>query len=159
MQKVTKEISLITIKDNRLKTRYEESVFATGDTHVVTYENATPVHDDLAAAVQRLSDHVLKISGITAESNPVRVTGYQRQNIGDTQLVTIYASLEAEGTANVAARIYIGRDEYEDIDLLLEALSRCEREVFLYIEKGKTFEGETRVALDNEDLDIIDKAA
>ena len=55
--------------------------------------------------------------------------------------------------------IYIGRDEYDDIDLLLEALSRCEREVFLYIEKGKTFEGEKRVELDDDDLDLIEQAA
>lgn len=159
MQKITKEISLVSIKDNRLKTRYEEAVFATGDTHIVTYENATPIHEDLANAVQRLSRHVLKISGITAEPDRVRITGYQRQNIGDAQLVTIYAGMEARGAANLAARIYIGRDEYEDIDLLLEALSRCEREVLLYVEKGKTFEGEKRVALDDEDLELLGKAA
>ena len=159
MQKVTKETSLVSIKENRLKTRYEESFFATGDTHVVTYENATPIHDDLAAAVQRLSDHVLKICGIAAEPGHIRVTGYQRQNIGDAQLVTIYAGMEACGGANLAARIYIGRDEYDDIDLLLEALSRCEREVFLYIEKGKTFEGEKPIGLDNDDLDLIGNAA
>lgn len=159
MQKVTKEISLVSIKDNRLKTRYEAAVFTTGDTHVVTYENATPVHSDLATAVQRLSDHVLKISGITAEPDRIHITGYQRQNMGDAQLVTIYAAVEACGAANLAARIYIGRDEYDDIDLLLEALSRCEREVFLYIEKGKTFEGEKRVELDDDDLDLIEQAA
>ena len=83
MQKVTKEINLVSIKDNHLKTRYEAAVFTTGDTHVVTYENATPVHSDLAAAVQRLSDHVLKISGITAKPDHIHITGYQRQNMGD----------------------------------------------------------------------------
>ena len=159
MQKVTTEINLVSIKDNHWKTRYEAAVFTTGDTHVVTYENATPVHSDLAAAVQRLSDHVLKISGITAKPDHIHITGYQRQNMGDAQLVTIYAAVEACGAANLAARIYIGRDEYDDIDLLLEVLSRCEREVFLYIEKGKTFEGEKRVELDDDDLDLIEKAA
>lgn len=158
MQKVTKEISLVSIKDNRLKTRYEESFFTTGDTHIVTYENATPIHSDLADALQGLSPHVLKISGIEAKPEQIRITGYQRQNIGDAQLVTIYANMEACGTANLAARIYIGRDEYADIDLLLEAFSRCEREVFLYIEKGKTFEGE-RVELSDEELELIGKAA
>ena len=101
----------------------------------------------------------MKISGITAEPDRIRITGYQRQNMGDAQLVTIYAAVEACGAANLAARIYIGRDEYDDIDLLLEALSRCEREVFLYIEKGKTFEGEKRVELDDDDLDLIEQAA
>ena len=75
MQKVTKEINLVSIKDNHLKTRYEAAVFTTGDTHVVTYENATPVHSDLAAAVQRLSDHVLKISGITAKPDHIHISG------------------------------------------------------------------------------------
>ena len=158
MQKVTKEISLVSIKDNRLKTRYEEAFFASGDTHIVTYENATPIHGDLVAAVQCLSEHALKICGITAESDRIHITGYQRQNIGDTQLVTIYATVEACGVANLAARIYIGRNEYTDIDLLLAALSRCEREVFLYI-GGKTFDCEKRIELDNEDLALIGKAA
>lgn len=159
MQKVTKEISLVSIKDNRLKTRYEESFFTTGDTHIVTYENATPIHSDLADALQGLSPHILKISGIEAKPEQIRITGYQRQNIGDAQLVTIYANMEACGTANLAARIYIGRDEYADIDLLLDAFSRCEREVFLYIERGKTFEGEIRVELSDEELELIGKAA
>lgn len=159
MNKISKEINLISIKDNQLKIRYEESVFASADTHLITYQNTAPVHPDLNAAMQLLSVHVSRICGFIASYEEITVTGYQRQNMGDVQLLTIYAHLEADGTASLAARLYLGRDEYDDIDLLLEALSCCEREAFLYVEKGKTFNGEKRLTLDDEDLKLMDKAA
>lgn len=149
-----KEFRLISVKDNSLKARYEESVEATGDVHVITYENATPVHDDLQEAMRRLAVHVREMGGFCPES-PIMVTGYQRQNVGNTQLLTIYARFEASGSANVAVRIYLGRDDYGYVDMLLEDLSRCEREATLYIEKGKTFEGDTPVTIDEADKKLM----
>ena len=43
-------------------------------------------------------------------------------------------------------------------DMLLEDLSRCEREATLYIEKGKTFEGDKPVTLDEEDKGLLSAA-
>ncbi|RHJ81890.1 hypothetical protein [Parabacteroides sp. AM08-6] len=172
MNEITKSFELISIKNNHLKTRYEENVFATNDTHVITYENTAPIHPDLFNSMQRLTTHVAAITGMMIFDDNIRVGGFQRQNIGDAQLVTIYAYIilsaanrkkaedtEPKTTGNMAVRLYIGRDEYPDIDLLLEDLSQCEREANLYISQGKSFAQEKSIKLDNEDMNLLNPAA
>ena len=164
MNELTRVFQLLSIRDNKLKTRYEENVANTNDTHLITYENTLPIHSDLFDAVQLLASHVAGITGLILVGDMIRIGGYQRQNIGDAQLLTIYAALGPDATVRTAAgnlsvRLYIGRDEYPEIDLLLEDLSRCEREANLYITKGKTFEQNAFVCMDADDINLIQTAA
>lgn len=154
-----KTFSLISIKDEHFKARYEVYNENTGDNHVITYENTVPVHHDLYEAMQRLVYHVSNFTGVVASLN---ITGYLRQNCGNAQLLTIYARVEnyiGDQCGNLAGRFYLGRDEYASIDLLLEDLSACEREALSYIEKGKRIEHDAFIYLDDNELSTLKTAA
>lgn len=161
MNQTEKTFSLISIKDSNFKARYEVFIESTGDSHLITYENSDQVHNDLYKSIQRLVYHVANFTGIVEVGDDFQITGYQRQNVGNAQLLTIYARLETfEGfRGNVVSRFYIGRDEYGSIDLLLEDLSRCEREALAYIEAGKRMEHDVFINLDEEDLSTLKTAA
>lgn len=152
MSETLKTFSLISIKDNHFKARFEAFTEATGDTRVVTYENESPVHDDMNNTMQRLAYHVVNLSGLVVMDDSIVITGFQRQNCGNAQLLTIYARLENCNVicGNLVARVYIGRDEYSSIDLLLEDLSACEREAIAYIETGKRYEHNAFIVIDND---------
>lgn len=152
MSETLKTFSLISIKDNHFKARFEAFTENTGDTRVVTYENESPIHSDMNEAMQRLAYHVVNLSGLVAMDDSIVITGYQRQNCGNAQLLTIYARLENCNVTcgNLVARVYLGRDEYSSIDLLLEDLSACEREAVAYIETGKRFEHDAFIVIDND---------
>lgn len=161
MKKVQITISLLSVKDGFLKARYEVFNENTGDNHVVTYENGYPVHPDFNEALQRMGYHLVKITGLEATGSELIITGYQRQNCGDTQLLTVYARLDNHLSAcnNIVARFCIGRDEYDSLDLLLEDLSACEREAMAYIETGKRFGQGAFIDIDDTDLYICPNAA
>lgn len=161
MNKTEKTFSLISIKDEKFKARYEVLDESTGDNHVITYENSYPVHPDQYEALQRMAYHAVNFTGLMAMDDNFLITGYQRQNCGNAQLLTIYARVEtSEGfRGNVVARFHIGRDEYASIDLLLEDLSACEREALAYIEKGKRLEHDTFIRLDENELPTLQTAA
>lgn len=151
MLNTQKTFSLISIKDNNFKARYEAFTENTGDVRVVTYENESPVHGDLYEAMQRLTYHVVNLTGLIVMDDAIVISGYQRQNSGNAQLLTIYAHLDKDSArcGNLVTRFYIGRDEYASIDLLLEDLSACEREALAYIETGKRFEHDAFIVIDN----------
>lgn len=154
--------SLISVKDGNFKARYEAFTESTGDNRVITYENTAPVHSDLTEALQRLVYHMVNFMAMTTNSDNLLITGLQRQNCGNAQLLTIYARKENqlhECCGNIVSRFYIGRDEYPSIDLLLEDLSACEREALAYIENGKRLEHDTFIRLDENDLSILHSAA
>ena len=160
MNKTEKTFSLISIKDEKFKARYEVLDESTGDNHVITYENSYPPHQDLCESLQRLEYHLVNFMGIAGDH--FHITGYQRQNSGNTQLLTIYARVEnylKDLRGNVTGRMYIGRDEYASIDRLLEDLSACEREALAYIEMGKRLEHDTFIRLDENDLSTLQTAA
>lgn len=153
---VIQQFKQISVKDGHLKASYEEHNPALDDTHLITYENQAGIHPDLAVSLQRLAVHVRLIAGLP-EAHPVNVSGYYRQNAGNTQLLTIYARFgEDEGEnkhpADLAARLYIGHDEYAATEQLLTDLSRCEREAVAYIVEGKTFGNDTAVTIEENDL-------
>ena len=124
MNKTEKTFSFISVKDSFFKARYEVLDESTGDNHVITYENKAPVHPSLSEALQRMAYHVVNFTGLVAVDDNFQITGYQRQNCGDAQLLTIYARVgtSEEFCGNVVSRFHIGRDEYASIDLLLEDL-------------------------------------
>lgn len=161
MDNTLKTFSLISIKDNFIKTHYEVYDETTGDNHLITYINTAPVHEDLFEAMQRLGYHLLNFTGLALLDDNLLITGYQRQNCGNAQLLTIYARVGfSENVAgNVVSRFYIGRDEYPSIDLLLEDLSACEREALAYIEAGKRMEHNVFIRLDDDDLSTLKTAA
>jgi hypothetical protein len=161
MNKTLRTFSFLSIKDGKFKARYEAFTEATGDNRVITYENDAPVHPDLGEGMQRMTYHVVNLTGLMALDDDIHITGFQRQNCGDAQLLTIYARLEKDNMTcgNVAARFYIGRDEYPSIDLLLEDLSACEREALAYIEAGKRLEHDAFISLDDDDLETLNAAA
>lgn len=106
--------SFLSIKDGKFKARYEAFTEATGDSRVITYENDAPVHPDLGEGMQRMTYHVVNLTGLMAQiDDDIHITGFQRQNCGDAQLLTIYARLEKDNMTcgNVVAR-FISRDEY-----------------------------------------------
>ncbi len=120
------------------KARYEVLDESTGDNHVITYENKAPVHPSLSEALQRMVYHVVNFTGLVAVDDNFQITGYQRQNCGDAQLLTIYARGNLRRVLwKCGVALHIGRDEYASIDLLLEDLSSCEREALAYIETGR----------------------
>ena len=154
--------SLISVKDGNFKARYEAFTESTGDNRVSTYENTAPVHNDLIEPLQRLVYHLVHFMEMAADSDSLHITGFQRQNSGNAQLLTIYARMEDHRhdlCGNIVSRFYIGRDEYPSIDLLLEDLSACEREALAYIENGKRLEHDTFIRLDENDLSILHSAA
>jgi len=157
MNKTEKTFSFISVKDSFFKARYEVLDESTGDNHVITYENKAPVHPSLSEALQRMAYHVVNFTGLVAVDDNFQITGYQRQNCGDAQLLTIYARVgtSEEFCGNVVSRFHIGRDEYASIDLLLEDLSSCEREALAYIETGKRLEHDVFIRLDNDDLQTL----
>ena len=162
MNKNLTTFSLISVKDGKFKARYEVYTESTGDNRVITYENTDPVHNDLIEALQRLAYHMVNFVEVAANSDSLLITGFQRQNCGNAQLLTIYARMENhlhELCGNIVSRFYIGRDEYPSIDLLLEDLSACEREALAYIETGKRLEHDTFIRLDESDLSILHSAA
>ena len=160
MNKTEKTFSFISVKDSFFKARYEVLDESTGDNHVITYENKAPVHPSLSEALQRMAYHVVNFTGLVAVDDNFQITGYQRQNCGDAQLLTIYARVgtSEEFCGNVVSRFHIGRDEYASIDLLLEDLSSCEREALAYIETGKRLEHDVFIRLDNDDLQTLQTA-
>lgn len=97
--------SFLSIKDGKFKARYEAFTEATGDSRVITYENDAPVHPDLGEGMQRMTYHVVNLTGLMALDDDIHITGFQRQNCGDAQLLTIYARLEKDNMTcgNVAA--------------------------------------------------------
>ena len=157
MNKTLRTFSFLSIKDGKFKARYEAFTEDTGDNRVITYENEDAVHSDLTEAMQRLAYHTVNFTGLVAIDDRLIITGYQRQNCGDAQLLTIYARLEYGNATcgNVSARFYIGRDEYPSIDLLLEDLSACEREALAYIETGKRMEHDAFIRLDDNDVKLL----
>lgn len=161
MYNTLRTFSFLSIKDGKFKARYEAFTEATGDNRVITYENEDAVHSDLTEAMQRMAYHTVNFTGLVAIDDRFIITGFQRQNCGDAQLLTIYARLEKDNMTcgNVAARFYIGRDEYPSIDLLLEDLSACEREALAYIEAGKRLEHDAFISLDDNDLETLNAAA
>lgn len=160
MNKTVRTFSFLSIKDGKFKTRYEAFTEATGDNRVITYENDAPVHSDLDESMQRMAYHVVNLTGLVIIDDGIRITGFQRQNCGDAQLLTIYARLGNQDAhcGNIITRFYIGRDEYPSIDLLLEDLSACEREALAYIETGKRMEHDAFISLDN-DVEFFNAAA
>ena len=153
---IIQQFKQISVKDGHLKASYEEHNPVLDDTHLITYENQAGIHPDLSGSLQRLAVHVRLIAGLQ-ETQPVYVSGYYRQNAGNAQLLTIYARFGGENDekrhpADLAARLYIGRDEYAATEQLLTALSRCEREAIAYIIEGKTFGNDTAVAIEEDDL-------
>lgn len=89
MNKTEKTFSFISVKDSFFKARYEVLDESTGDNHVITYENKAPVHPSLSEALQRMAYHVVNFTGLVAVDDNFQITGYQRQNCGDAQLLTI----------------------------------------------------------------------
>lgn len=162
MNKNLTTFSLISLKDGKFKARYEVFTESTGDNRVITYENTDPAHDDLVEAMQRLAYHLVNFVAIAANSDHLAITGYQRMNSGNAQLLTIYARMENQLhnlCGNIVSRFYIGRDEYPSIDLLLEDLSACEREALAYIETGKRLDYDAFIRLDESDLSLFNSAA
>lgn len=162
MNKNLTTFSLISLKDGKFKARYEVFTESTGDNRVITYENTDPAHDDLVEAMQRLAYHLVNFVAIAANSDHLAITGYQRMNSGNAQLLTIYARMENQLhnlCGNIVSRFYIGRDEYPSIDLLLEDLSACEREALAYIETGKRLDHDAFICLDDNDLSLFNSAA
>jgi len=163
-EKILREFKQVSIKQNCLRVVYDTYVTATGESFTISYRNQTPIHPDLDRAMQRLVSHVSKIIGLYTPATGMRITGFMRQNSGDAQLLTIYTeSLSTQPgrrpVGNSAVRLYIGRDEYDEIDLLLEDLAGCEREALLYIDNGKTYEYEQALHFSDEDLDLLTPAA
>lgn len=161
MHKTLRTFSFLSIKDGKFKARYEAFTEATGDNRVITYENDAPAHPDLGEGMQRMAYHVVNLTGLVAVDDDICITGFQRQNCGDAQLLTIYARLGKQEShcGNIVTRFYIGRDEYPSIDLLLEDLSACEREALAYIEAGKRLEHDAFISLDDNDLETLNAAA
>lgn len=161
---ILREFKQVSIKQNCLRVVYDTYVTSSGDTFTIAYRNATPIHPDLDRAMQRLSVHVGKIIGQDTPPGSLRITGFLRQNSGDAQLLTIYTeNLPVQHgrrpVANSAVRLYIGRDEYDAIDLLLEDLACCEREALQYIDNGKTYEYEQALHFTDDDLALLTPAA
>ena len=106
MNKTEKTFSFISVKDSFFKARYEVLDESTGDNHVITYENKAPVHPSLSEALQRMAYHVVNFTGLVAVDDNFQITGYQRQNCGDAQLLTIYARVgtSEEFCGNVVSR-------------------------------------------------------
>lgn len=162
MNKNLTTFSLISLKDGKFKARYEVFTESTGDNRVITYENTDPAHNDLVEAMQRLAYHMVNFVEVAANSDSLLITGFQRQNCGNAQLLTIYARMENQLhnlCGNIVSRFYIGRDEYPSIDLLLEDLSACEREALAYIETGKRLDHDAFICLDDNDLSLFNSAA
>ena len=128
---------------------------------LIIYENQTGIHPDLTHALQALATHVKQIAGLPAKQ-ALNVSGYYRQNAGNAQLLTIYAWFgdgngDNRHSADLATRLYIGRDEYAETEQLLTDLSRCEREAIAYIVKGKTFGNDIAVAIEESDMWMFPK--
>ena len=162
MNKNLTTFSLISLKDGKFKARYEVFTESTGDNRVITYENTDPAHNDLVEAMQRLAYHMVNFVEVAANSDSLLITGFQRQNCGNAQLLTIYARMENQLhnlCGNIVSRFYIWLDEYPSIDLLLEDLSACEREALAYIETGKRLDHDAFICLDDNDLSLFNSAA
>ena len=126
------------------------------DNAEITYKNERGIHPDLSEAMQGLAPHVLRLLDLPDRPD-FRVIGYYKQNVGDARLITIYCRLGAtderdKGIASLAARLYLGRDDYAAVQQLLEAMDACEHEVSLYINDGKGFESDEAIAITDEDL-------
>jgi len=158
---IFQQFKQISIKDGHLKASYEEHNPVLDDTHLIIYENQTGIHPDLTHALQALATHVKQIAGLPPKQ-ALNVSGYYRQNAGNAQLLTIYARFgdgngDNRHSADLATRLYIGRDEYSETEQLLTDLSRCEREAIAYIVKGKTFGNDIAVAIEESDMRMFPK--
>ncbi len=156
-----RDFKIISLKDGHLKARFEEYDQNQDDNAEITYKNERGIHPDLSEAMQGLAPHVLRLLGLPDMLN-FRVIGYYKQNVGDSQLITIYCRLGAtderdKGIASLAARLYLGRDDYAAVQQLLEAMDACEHEVSLYINDGKGFESDEAIAITDEDLAALNE--
>lgn len=158
---IIQQFKQISIKDGHLKASYEEHNPVLDDTHLIIYENQTGIHPDLGHALQALALHVRQIASLPPKQT-LDVSGYYRQNAGNAQLLTIYARFGDDNggdrhPADLATRLYIGRDEYAATEQLLADLSRCEREAIAYITGGKTFGNDIAVAIEESDMWMFPK--
>lgn len=155
MEKI-RDFKIISLKDGHLKTRYEEYDQNQDDNVEITYRNERGIHPDLSVAMQGLAAHVRRLLGLP-DGLGLYVIGFYKQNVGNSRLVTIYSRLGAtderdKGIASLAARLYLGRDDYEAVEQLLEAMGECEREAILYMNDGKGFEADEAINIADEDL-------
>ena len=148
----------ISIKDGQLKASFEQADSSRDDSHLITYQNTSGVHEDLTAAMQGLAYHVKNLLFLP-QLFSMTIIGFYKQNSGNAQLLTIYARLGNDdagsaGQASLAVRHYLGRDEYAETDQLIQVLGICEREALAYMERGKTFTN-NQVRIDEEDMLLL----
>jgi hypothetical protein len=157
MKKIVRLYKSIIIKNGHLKAVYERNEPCEGSS-VITYENQTPVHNDMIKSMQHLATHVRNISGLSIIQK-LFVLGYIKVNSGDAQLITIFSRVgedcennDIKGVSSLESRVYIGKGNYYDENGLAEAIKLVENEADAYIDRGKNFEGDCAYVFDNEDL-------